>query len=246
MTILSIRNLRKSFGGIAALNNVNLEFERGELSSIIGPNGAGKTTLFNVITGQFRCDSGRVEFNGEEITNRPNYTIYRKGLSRSFQVAKIFPLLTTFENVHLAVLAHEGKTREFFSAAKGILSERAYEVLEESGIAEKAKFTAGTLPHGDQKRLDIAIALVSRPKLLLLDEPTSGLSPHESTDMMRFVENIARSRGMTTIFIEHDMKAVFSISEKVRVMHFGEIVAEGKPEDIKRNEKVKSIYLGKS
>lgn len=245
--ILKAERLLKSFGGLMAVANVNLEIEEGELTSIIGPNGAGKTTLFNLLTGHLRPDSGRVIYKGKDITGLPPYQICKAGIGRSFQRINIFPQLSIFDNIQTAVLSGQGKTTNLFSLAKNMVREETEEILEIVELGDKKKaLLGGLLAHGDQKRLEIGIALATRPKLLLLDEPTAGMSPEETVSTTKLIERLAREQGLTIIFVEHDMSVVFAISEKIRVMHLGRIIATGKPEEVRGNDEVQQIYLGEA
>lgn len=242
--MLSIQGLVKKFGGLTAINNVSFEIEKGELSSIIGPNGAGKTTLFNLLTGHLQPDSGRVIFNGKEITSLPPHKICRLGIGRSFQRINIFPRLSVFENVQAAVLAGQGKCTNIFSFSKNMCKEETIHVLETIELDDKKGFPAGLLSHGDQKRLEMGIALALRPSLLLLDEPTAGMGPEETVGIAGLLDRVVRHQGLTAVFVEHDMSVVFGISQKIRVMHLGEIIATGTPEEIKADAQVQRIYLG--
>ena len=246
MDFLKIENLKKSFGGIRAVHDVNLEIQPGELSSIIGPNGAGKTTLFNLVTGYLPKDQGKVFFKGEDITNLSPPQICRKGIGRAFQVSSIFPRFTVLDNVQIAIMVHKGKALDFFSDAHRQFREETFKILEEVGLADQVHLLSKSLSHGNQKRLDIAIALASEPEFLMLDEPTSGMNPKESFKIMDLVAVIAQTRRMTVVFIEHDMDIVFSVSDRIRVLHMGQLFAEGTPEEIRRNREVKQIYLGES
>ena len=242
--ILETEEITKTFGGLRAVDGVNLQIEEGELSSIIGPNGAGKTTLFNLLTGKLRADSGRITFEGQDISGLPPHKICQRGMGRSFQRINIFPRLSAFDNIQVAVLSGQKKTRNLVSPVKNLAREETREILESVGLGDKQEVLAGLLAHGDQKRLEIGIALANQPKLLLLDEPTAGMSPDETEKTMRFVQKLAQEQGLTLIFVEHDMSVVFGISEKIRVMHLGRIMAEGKPEEVKANDEVQRIYLG--
>ena len=246
MVILKVENLKKAFGGLQAVNNVSLNIEKGELSSIIGPNGAGKTTLFNLITGFLSADSGDVLFKGESIFRMPHYKIVRKGVGRSFQRTNIFPTLTVFENVRAAILFHQRKNFKFFTNSHGLkdVNEATAQILESLNLMDKAQLTSNTLAHGDQKLLDIGVALGLEPDLLLMDEPTAGMSPEERWNTVTMIQKLWKSRNMTVVFIEHDMDMVFSISQKIRVLHYGEIIAEGDPEEISNNKTVIEAYLG--
>ena len=217
---------------------------QGEVSSIIGTNGAGKTTLFNIITGKIKPDEGKVLFKGHNITKMPPHQICHRKIGRSFQITNIFPELSVYENIQVAILSTLGKSRNLFSRSQKIAREETMEVLKSLGIEEKKDATAGLLSHGDQKRLDIGIALASRPNLLLLDEPTAGMSPEETKGTTDLIERLAKEWNLTVLLIEHDMQVVFRISEIIRVMHQGGLIAEGKPDEIRRNEDVQRIYLG--
>jgi branched-chain amino acid transport system ATP-binding protein len=246
MVLLNVEGLSKAFGGLQAVLDVNLEIHAGEMSSIIGPNGAGKTTFFNLVTGYLPKDTGKVLFKGKDISRLSSPQICRQGIGRAFQVSSLFPHFSVFDNVQVALMVHKGKALDFFSAARRLLHEEAYKILEEVGLADQARFLSKSLAHGDQKRLDIAIALASEPELLMLDEPTAGMNPKESLKIMELVVRIAKARRMTVVFIEHDMDIVFSISDRIRVMHQGGLFAEGRPEEIRDNLQVKQIYLGES
>ncbi len=244
--ILQVEELTKAFGGLLAVDHVSLNFEKGEISSIIGPNGAGKSTLFNLITNHITADSGKVVFKGENITQLAPERIQRKGLCRTFQITSIFGRLTVFENVLTAMISAKGMSLSLFSQANKLFRKETMAVLDSVGLANQAGLPANTLAHGDQRRLEIAIAIASSPEILLLDEPAAGLSVDESAGIMELIGRLARERGLTLIFVEHDMKVVFAISEKIRVMHFGRLIAEGTADEIRSNEEVKRIYLGEA
>ena len=246
MMLLEIENLMKAFGGFQATDGVSLSVERGSLRALIGPNGAGKTTLFNQITGYLVPDSGRISFKGGEITGLHPYEISRKGITRSFQIINIFPRLAVTESVQLAILAKRGHTLKCFSPARKMVREEAMAVLETVGLAERAGALARELSHGDQRVLELALALAGEPDLLLLDEPMAGMSPFERVKVTELIQKVQQDRGLTVLFCEHDMDVVFGISEKVTVLHQGRVIAEGKPEDIKKNEEVHLVYLGQS
>lgn len=242
--ILEVKDLKKSFGGILAVHNVTFKLEAREISSIIGPNGAGKTTLFNLITGKLLPDEGEVLFNGEDISRLQPFQICHKKLGRSFQITNIFPKLSVYENIQVAILSAQGINKNLFNRADRMVKKETIEILENLGLAEKKNLLGGLLAHGDQKLLDIGISLASNPALILLDEPTAGMSPQETVKTTELVNQLAKEKGMTVLLIEHDMNVVFSISEVIRVMHQGELIAEGKPEEIKSNSRVQQIYLG--
>ena len=241
--MLRVEEIDKSFGGLMAVNGVSFQIEKGELSSIIGPNGAGKTTLFNLLTGHLSPDKGRILFKEREVTGLSPHGICNLGIGRSFQRTNIFPRLSAFDNVQVAVMSWGRKCSNIFLRAQKMLREETDEILESIGLRDKKEITAGLLAHGDQRRLEIGIALGSYPELLLLDEPTAGMSPEESGRTVELIQRLARERGLTLIFIEHDMNVVFGISEKIRVMHMGSIIAEGRPEEVRANDDVQRIYL---
>jgi len=241
--MFSVKGITKSFGGLLAVNGVTFHLENGEVSSIIGPNGAGKTTLFNLLTGHIKPDSGEILFKDQDITGLPPHRICRKGIGRSFQRTNIFPRLSVFDNVQVAVMSWERKCRNIFLRARNMNQKETDEILDGVGLGDKKKMTAGLLAHGDQRLLEIGIALGSYPELLLLDEPTAGMSPEESNKTVELIQRLARGRDLTLLFIEHDMNVVFGISEQVRVMHLGSIIAEGSPEEIRANDEVQRIYL---
>jgi len=242
--ILKVDKLTKSFGGLMAVAHISFSIQEGERSALIGPNGAGKTTLFNLLTGQLRPDEGRVYFQGEEVTGLPPHQICRKGISRSFQRVNIFPMLSVFENVQVAVLAAQRRTRKLFSAARKMAREETQMILESIDLGGEGAVISGTLSHGNQKRLELGIALAGNPRLLLLDEPTQGMSPEETTQAMALIDRVTRKRGITLLFIEHDIGAVFAIADMIRVLHMGSIIAEGEPQEIRENDEVQRIYLG--
>lgn len=244
MIILEVKGLNKSFGGVKAVDDVSFTVATGELSAIIGPNGAGKTTLFHLISGYHNSDTGRVLFEGEDITKKSADWICRRGISRSFQIIAIFPKLTVFRNVQIAVLSQLQRTLNFFSSSDKLARNEVMQLLQSVGLADQADFLAGSLSQGDQKRLEFAITLANKPKLLLLDEPTAGMSPIERTSTIELIGKLVRERGLTAVFTEHDMDMVFGISEKIRVMHFGRLIADARPDEIRNNELVQKVYLG--
>jgi branched-chain amino acid transport system ATP-binding protein len=242
--ILRVEALTKSFGGLMAVDHVAFEIDEGELSSIIGPNGAGKTTLFNLLTGNLNPNAGEIFFKEKEISGISPDKICRKGIGRSFQITNIFPRLSVFDNVQVAMMAWQRKSAKLFAFAKNLLRRESIEILASIGLADKAEVIAGLLAHGDQRLLDFGIALASHPELLLLDEPTAGMSPDESARTMELIKKLVQDRRLTLLFIEHDMNVVFGISEKIRVMHLGRIIAEGSPEEVRSRKEVQRIYLG--
>ena len=240
--ILRAEGLDRSFGGIHAVNDVSLEVPEGALHAIIGPNGSGKTTLFNLITGHTKPSAGRVHFAGEDITGMPFSKVARKGLAKSYQITTVFPLLTVFENVRIAAQA-AGHAYVFWRPADGIkaITRRTEEVLERIGLADDRHVIASNLSHGDQRRLDLAIALATSPRLLLLDEPTAGMSPTETTATVELVKEL--NRDVTILMIEHKMDVILTIADRITVLHQGEKLFEGAPTEVKSHPKVQEVYL---
>lgn len=242
--MLRIRDIYKSFGEFMAVDGAELTIGKGELMAVIGPNGAGKTTLFNLITGQLKPDRGNITFMEEDITNLPPHQICRKGIARSFQIVNIFPRLTVYKNVQVAVISQQRKSNTLFHPAQSIAMEETNSILENVGILDKAWHIAGSLSHGDQRILEIAIALGNDPKMLILDEPTAGMSPEETSATMELIKRLAEERGLTILFCEHDMDVVFGIAQSIMVMHQGRTLIQGKPQQVRENEEVLRAYLG--
>ncbi|MCX5915537.1 MAG: ABC transporter ATP-binding protein [Deltaproteobacteria bacterium] len=242
--ILGVEKVKKSFDGFVAINGVSFSIPKGEICSIIGPNGAGKTTLFNLITGHLRIDEGKLTFKDLDITNRRPHQICRLGVGRSFQRTNIFPRLTVFQNIQAAVLAHRGKSLTFFRPVDSFFQEETGEILGRVGLGEYAQTVSGSLSYGFQKQLELGIALASEPELLLLDEPTAGMSAQETHQTMELIGKITREKGLTLLFTEHDMEVVFSISQRIMVLHQGRLIAEGTPEEVRNNPEVQKVYLG--
>ena len=242
---LELQGLRKSFGGVVATDDVSLTFEPGTLSAIIGPNGAGKTTLFHLITGKLPVTAGRVLLDGADITGLDRREIVRRGIGRAFQVANLFPSFTVEESLAAALMAHAGRTSGIFrDFPPPDVKRHAAEVMELCGLTPLARTEARHLSHGDQKLLDIALALALEPKVLLLDEPTAGMGPDERWRMIDRVHRLWEARSLTLIFIEHDMDIVFKIAQSVRVLRYGAVLAQGTPEEVRRNPAVVEAYLG--
>jgi branched-chain amino acid transport system ATP-binding protein len=242
--MLRVEKIHKSFDDFKAVNGANLTVEKGKLVAVIGPNGAGKTTLFNLITGQLKADLGKVLFNGEDISSLPPYKICKRGIARSFQIANIFPRLTVFRNVQVSVLSQQEKSRKIFYPAEKLAVEETNSILESVGLSDRAGNIAGSLAHGDQRALEIAIALGNKPELLILDEPTAGMSPEETTATMELIKRLADSHGLTILFCEHDMEVVFNAAQSIMVMHQGLTIIQGEPDEVRHSSQVQECYLG--
>ena len=244
--LLRVEGVTKSFNGFVAVLDVSVTVEKGQMACIIGPNGAGKSTLFNLITGHLTPERGRVIFDDREITGMPPHKICQLGMGRSFQRTNIFPRLSVFDNVQVAVLSHQKKSLNLFTPANRLAERETYALLEQVGLADEAQSVAGTLAYGFQKQLELGIALASEPQLLLLDEPTAGMSPQETAGTIALIGKIARERSLTLLFTEHDMDVVFSIAEKITVLHQGKVLAEGAPDEVRQNLEVQQVYLGEA
>jgi branched-chain amino acid transport system ATP-binding protein len=242
--MLQVEGVIKSFDDFMAVDGANLTVGKGEIVAVIGPNGAGKTTLFNLITGALKRDRGKIIFRNEDISELPPYEICKKGISRSYQIVNIFPRLTVFENAQVAVLSHQRRSSNLFRPAQSIAVKETRSILESMGLSNKEKNIAGSLSHGDQKILEIAIALGNEPELLILDEPTAGMSPEETQSTMELVKRLARMRGLTILFCEHDMDIVFSIAQSIMVMRYGQTIIQGSLEEVRNNKEVQEAYLG--
>jgi branched-chain amino acid transport system ATP-binding protein len=242
--MLEVRGLSKSFGGFLAVNKASLDVSKGEIVAVIGPNGAGKTTLFNLITGILKPDEGQVIFKGEEITGLPTHRTCKKGITRSFQVVNIFSRLTVFENVRISVLSQQGKTYHWFTPSREFVNEETGEILESVGLINKKDNVCGALSHGDQKVLEIAIALAGKPELLILDEPTAGMSPEETARCIDLIKRLSQNLELTILFCEHDMELVFAIARRIMVMVRGSTIVQGLPDEVRCNQQVQDAYLG--
>jgi branched-chain amino acid transport system ATP-binding protein len=242
--ILRIEGLAKRFGGLEALGGVNLNVSPGDFRAIIGPNGAGKSTFFNTMTGLLRPDAGRVIFEGRDVTGEPPHRLARRGVARTFQITSVFADLTALENVQVALLAHARQSWSVWPAARPLHTARARELLAMVGLG--AERLARTLSHGDQKRLELAIALAGKPRLLLLDEPTAGMAAQERLESIRLVHRVAKELGVSCVFTEHDMAVVFAVATHITVMHQGRVLAEGTPAEVRSRREVQQVYLGEA
>jgi branched-chain amino acid transport system ATP-binding protein len=241
---LQTQKITKEFGKLRAVNEVTLEFQKGDIHAIIGPNGAGKSTYFNLITGYHRVSSGKALFKGKEITHQPAYKRCKLGITRSFQITSIYPKLSVYESVLMGLMSHRRITLDFFTAAKKHFKEEVWRILEDVGLADQANRLGDSISHGDKKRLELGITLGTEPELLLLDEPTCGMSPDETETTMVFIKKLVEERGVTILFTEHDMSVVFGIAKRISVLHQGTLIADGKPEEVRANEEVRKVYLG--
>jgi branched-chain amino acid transport system ATP-binding protein len=217
---------------------------RGEIRALIGPNGAGKTTFFNILTGQLAADAGTVRFRGRSIAGLSPWAIWRLGISRTFQITATFATLTVLENVQVARLSHVNRARTLFTAARCLEVTPSMALLDRVGLADQRFRPAGILAYGDLKKLELAIALANDPTLLLLDEPTAGMAPAERGALMALTAQIARDRGLTVLFTEHDMDVVFGTADRIMVLHQGRLIAEGPPGDVRADRQVQAVYLG--
>lgn len=244
LPIIETTKLSKNFGALRAVNEVDLKVYPGQIHSIIGPNGAGKTTLFNLLTGFLSPTSGRISFKGSEITRLPSFAISRLGIGRSFQITSIFPDLTVFENICIALQSRTKTNYNFIISVRGLrpLDEKAMQILQRIGLAEKKAMPARNLSHGEKRILDIGIGLSIGPSLLLLDEPASGLTGEEISRVIKLVKEVADS--VTIVLIEHNIDVVLSISDRITVLHQGSVIAEDHPDEIKKDPKVQEAYLG--
>ena len=243
-TLLQVRSLNKSFGGIRATDNLSLAVEQGELHAVIGPNGAGKTTLIAQLIGTLRPDAGQILYAGRDITRLPAHRRARLGITRSFQITSLIMAMSVIDNIALAVQARDGHSFRFLRPARSIrhIRDRALELLDRVGLADKADQPAGALSHGEHRHMEIAIALAANADLMLLDEPMAGLGTEESAAMVELLKGI---KGQHTILlIEHDMDAVFALADRISVLVYGRIIATGTPDDIRANSDVQHAYLG--
>jgi branched-chain amino acid transport system ATP-binding protein len=248
MNVLEINSVTKRFGNLVAVRDVSLNVARGELCAIIGPNGAGKTTFFNLISGLFRPTTGTIAFDGRDVTALPAHRRVALGMARTFQITEIFPELTVFENVRIGTEIASGfRLRPWISRAEaGEVERRVHATLELAGLDGKAHRLVGELAHGDQRAAEIAMALALRPHLLLLDEPTAGMGDQETYEITQLIRRLHRDSNFTIVLIEHDMRVVFHLADRITVLDQGSLLAEGTPQEIAANAAVQAAYLGKA
>lgn len=244
MNLLELEGLSKQFGGLLAVNHCNLQVAAGEVHALIGPNGAGKTTLINLISGMLPPSRGQIRLQGENITHLPAHLRVRRGLARTFQITNLFKNHSVRTNLELAVQARSGSSFRFWQpvAREKHLTEAALAVAEQVGLAARFEVVAGQLSHGEQRQLEVGLALASRPKLLLLDEPMAGLGPEESERMVELIAQLGRQH--TILLVEHDMGAVFRLAQRISVLVYGQVIASGSPAAIRANPEVHKAYLG--
>lgn len=248
MTLLETRNLTKEFGGLKALDQVDIAVEKGELVSLIGPNGGGKSTLINVITGRLPPTNGEIYYAGNDLVGLEPFEIAHLGVGRSFQTASIFPELTVRENAEVASFAteHGSFSINFFRRRDSYdaVHERTDDIMETIGLEEKADLAAKSLPYGDKRRLEVAIGLATDPDLMFMDEPTAGMSPGETKMTVNLIHDLLENWGMTIFLVEHDMDVVFDVSDRIFTLHQGRLIAEGTPDEIRDDPRVREAYLG--
>ena len=243
--LLQVRHLHKSFGSQMAVNNVSFDVGAGELLAVIGPNGAGKSTTFNLVNGQLLPDSGSVSLSGQSLIGRKPHALWRQGVSRTFQMAEVFRSMTVIENVQMAMLSAQGLQLSPWRRTRQHRADAAQTLLEKVGLGDMSQRISDTLAYGDIKRLELAMALVNQPRLLLMDEPTAGMSPTERHALMGLVQFLAKERDVAVIFTEHSMDMVFSFATRILVMAQGRILVEGTPQEVQNNPLAQSVYLGR-
>jgi branched-chain amino acid transport system ATP-binding protein len=244
MTVLKVAKLSKAFGGVHAVDGVSFEVAAGELLAMIGPNGAGKTTCFNMLNGQLEPDAGTIELDGHSLAGLAPREIWRLGVGRTFQITATFGSMTVRENVQMALLSHARRLGSIFALAARTHIAEADALLERVGMREQAERACAVLAYGDLKRVELAMALANRPRLLLMDEPTSGMAPKERNALMQLAAELARGSGIAVLFTEHDMDVVFTHADRIIVLAEGVLIAQGTPAEVRADERVRAVYLG--
>jgi branched-chain amino acid transport system ATP-binding protein len=244
LSTLEVRRLSKAFGGVVALREVSFSVAAGELVALIGPNGAGKTTCFNLLNGQLAPDAGEILLDGRSLVGLPPRRVWRLGVGRTFQVAATFASMSVRENVQVALASFHGRSHALFSKGKALYEEDAAALLERVGMLEQAARPCALLAYGDLKRVELAMALANRPRLLLMDEPTAGMTPDERAELMALAASLARSEALAVLFTEHDMATVFGYASRVLVLHEGALIAAGTPQSVRADARVREVYLG--
>ena len=242
--VLEVRELAKSFGGVKAVKNLSFDLNEGQLLAMIGPNGAGKSTCFNLINGQLRPDHGRIVILGKKINGYLPRQVWKLGVGRTFQITSTFASMTVLENIKMAVLSHHRRSKSLFGRVRHLYSDESLALLKLVGIEDQHDRACGALAYGDLKRVELAVALANKPRLLLMDEPTAGMGSAERQSLMELTSNIVRTQNIGVLFTEHDMDVVFTHADRIMVLNRGERVAEGTPAEVRDNDQVREIYLG--
>ena len=243
--VLEVRELAKSFGGVQAVKNLSFDLAEGQLLAMIGPNGAGKSTCFNLINGQLRPDFGKVVIMGKEINGYLPPQVWKLGVGRTFQITSTVASMTVLENIKMAILSYHRQSKSLFKRVRKVYTDESMELLKLVGIEDQHARACGVLAYGDLKRVELAVALANQPKLLLMDEPTAGMGSAERQSLMELTSDIVRNQNIGVLFTEHDMEVVFTHADRIIVLNRGELVAEGTPVEVRENEKVQEIYLGR-
>ncbi|EJL92712.1 ABC-type branched-chain amino acid transport system, ATPase component [Herbaspirillum sp. CF444] len=244
MSLLQVNNISKAFGGVKAVNGVSFDLPGGQLLALLGPNGAGKSTCFNILNGQYRPDTGSIRFDGHEIGGMKPRDIWRLGVGRTFQISATFSSMTVVENVQMALMSRERKLFQLWRPAASFFRDEAMELLEQVGMAAQAQRPCGVLAYGDVKRVELAIAMANRPRLLLMDEPTAGMAPKERNALMALTKKLVVERNLSVLFTEHSMDVVFAFADRMIVLARGQLIAEGDGETIRNHPKVQEVYFG--
>lgn len=242
--LLEVSILSRSFGGITAVDHVSFDLDAGQIIAMIGPNGAGKSTCFNLINGQLQPDHGSIKICGREVAGLHPRQVWKLGVGRTFQIASIFATMTVLENVQMALISFNKQARSFLRTFRQLCVDESMELLRLVGIEDQSHRVCGLLSYGDLKRVELAMALTNQPKLLLLDEPTAGMEPSERRRLMELTTQIVRNQNLGALFTEHDMDVVFTHADRIIVLNRGELIAQGTPEQVRHNDRVKEIYLG--